>query len=269
MTLSQAGIVSINLHDTVEPQLQNGNRILERSTVTMSDGRTLQMADVYFETDAVEAAQAQAQSDAVPVAAVPPPARHQASIMVQSLLNARDPIVASMAASLVAQTSPAPAKHASVTSGRANRPAEGGAAVPAPAIHASVTSGGTKRPVKTSATGPAPAIHASVTSGRMKRPADASATPTPQRILPDVDLKQPWDTASMVLSSAPLTAPSTAVIDWSQRRAPLIERFPEIPVHAAWAVDFLGVNKNPRRDLGSLTGLSIRIPETPNRADSI
>ena len=46
MSLSQAGIGSISLQDTVEPQLQNGNLILERSLVTMSDGRTLEMADV-------------------------------------------------------------------------------------------------------------------------------------------------------------------------------------------------------------------------------
>ncbi|MDB6010978.1 MAG: hypothetical protein JWL65_3228, partial [Gammaproteobacteria bacterium] len=206
MSLSQAGIDSISLHDTVEPQLQNGNRILERSVVTMGDGRTLQMADVYFETDAAEAAQAQAQSDAVPVAPVPATTKHRASITVQSLLNARDPIVA-------------------------------------------------------------PVRHASLTSGRMVRPPEASSTPTPQRILPDIDLRQPWDQAAAVPSAEAPT--STPVIDWSRRGAPLTERFPEIPVHAPWAVDFLGVNASPQRDLGRLTGLSMRIPETPNRANSV
>jgi hypothetical protein len=216
----------------VEPQLQNGNRILERSDVTMSDGRTLEMADVYFETDAAETVRA--QTDVAQAAPVPPSARHQASITVRSLLNARDPNVAPVAASLVAQ----------------------------------VTRLGSPTPTA-SAAGPAPVRHASATSGRMKRPVEASPTPTPQRVLPDLALKQPWDPASAVPSPEPLTDPSTPVIDWSRRRAPLIERFPEIPVHAPWAVDFLGVNKNPQRDLGSLTGLRMRIPEPPNRADSI
>jgi hypothetical protein len=103
----------------------------------------------------------------------------------------------------------------------------------------------------------------------MKRPVEASPTPTPQPVLPDSDLKQPWDPASAIPPPEPLAELSTPVIDWSGRRVPLIERFPEIPVHAPWVVDFLGVNKNRQRDLGSLTGLRMRIPEPPNRADSI
>jgi hypothetical protein len=102
MSLAQAGIASISLNDTVVPQIQNGNRILERSDVTMDDGRTLQMADVYFETDAGEAAQA----------STPAPARQKASITVRSLLKARDPIVAPLQASLLTQTSVEPVKHA-------------------------------------------------------------------------------------------------------------------------------------------------------------
>jgi len=66
MSLSEAGIASLSLRDTVQPQLQNGNRILERSSVTMTDGRKLAMADVYFETDAAEASAASAGAKSMP-----------------------------------------------------------------------------------------------------------------------------------------------------------------------------------------------------------
>jgi len=102
---------------------------------------------------------------------------HQASITVRSLLNARDPILASVQASLLMETSPEPVKHAPTT------------------------------------------------------------------------------------TSAP-------VIDWSRRAAPLTERFPQTSAHAPWAVDFLGV-KDSQPDLGSLTGLRMKIPESPQGPDSI
>jgi hypothetical protein len=84
--LSEAGIGSLDVNYRLQPQLQNGNWLKERGEVTMTDGRTLAMADVYFET---ATAQAPAATTAPKVAI----GSNSASITVQSLLQVGDPIV--------------------------------------------------------------------------------------------------------------------------------------------------------------------------------
>jgi hypothetical protein len=79
-------------------------------------------------------------------------------------------------------------------------------------------------------------------------------------------LQQPWSPVPAVAATDPATTASTAVIDWSRRRTPIVERFPETRVHAPWVADFLGLDPTPpQRDLGALTRLRIT---DPNRRES-
>ena len=48
-SLAERGIASIDVNHTIAPEVQNGNWLLERGTVTFSDGHTAAMADAYFE----------------------------------------------------------------------------------------------------------------------------------------------------------------------------------------------------------------------------
>jgi hypothetical protein len=56
MTLADAGLVSLDLSYVELPSVDaNGNLHLERSSATMSDGRSVDMTDVYFNVDAADA----------------------------------------------------------------------------------------------------------------------------------------------------------------------------------------------------------------------
>src|SRR6185503_12495823 len=74
-SLSERGIAGLDTGYTVRVERQNGNRIIERSTATLDDGRTIEMSDVYFRVD--------------PAAVVPPPKERAARIVVQSQLADR------------------------------------------------------------------------------------------------------------------------------------------------------------------------------------
>jgi serine-aspartate repeat-containing protein C/D/E len=50
-SLKAAGIGSLNTGYQAIPQMQNGNLLLERSLATWTDGRTMEMVDVYFRVD--------------------------------------------------------------------------------------------------------------------------------------------------------------------------------------------------------------------------
>lgn len=53
--LGQAGISSLQVAYEISPENQNGNTLIEHSSAQFSDGRTVQMADAYFQVDAGEA----------------------------------------------------------------------------------------------------------------------------------------------------------------------------------------------------------------------
>jgi hypothetical protein len=48
-SLADFGISGLNVNHTIAPEVQNGNWLLERGTVTFKDGHTAEMADAYFE----------------------------------------------------------------------------------------------------------------------------------------------------------------------------------------------------------------------------
>jgi hypothetical protein len=50
-SLSNAGVASLNTGYEALPALQNGNVLLERSVATWTDGRSMEMVDVYFRVD--------------------------------------------------------------------------------------------------------------------------------------------------------------------------------------------------------------------------
>ncbi|HRD93463.1 MAG TPA: SdrD B-like domain-containing protein, partial [Accumulibacter sp.] len=59
MTLAEAGVASLDVHHTDLPFLDRQDNVhLERSSATMSDGRTVDMTDVYFNISADDAAAA-------------------------------------------------------------------------------------------------------------------------------------------------------------------------------------------------------------------
>jgi hypothetical protein len=71
-SLAERGIASLDTHYTVRVEMQNGNRIIERSTATLDDGRAIEMSDVYFRID--------------PAASLPSAKERAARIVVQSKL---------------------------------------------------------------------------------------------------------------------------------------------------------------------------------------
>ncbi|OGS96465.1 MAG: hypothetical protein A3H31_08415 [Gallionellales bacterium RIFCSPLOWO2_02_FULL_57_47] len=48
-SLADRGIEGLDVNHTIAPEVQNGNWLIERGTVTFSDGHTAAMADAYFE----------------------------------------------------------------------------------------------------------------------------------------------------------------------------------------------------------------------------
>jgi VCBS repeat-containing protein len=55
-TLKKAGVKSLNTGYTVREESQNGNQIIERGTATRSNGKSIEMSDVYFPTAPAEGA---------------------------------------------------------------------------------------------------------------------------------------------------------------------------------------------------------------------
>ena len=64
-SLADFGINGVNVNNTIVPEQQNGNWLLERSTVTFKDGHTAQMADAYFELGRPESKPAQGSSASI------------------------------------------------------------------------------------------------------------------------------------------------------------------------------------------------------------
>jgi hypothetical protein len=55
-SLTEGGVTSLSTRYTLAPEQQSGNWLVERSTATLADGRTVATADAYFEIDPKDAA---------------------------------------------------------------------------------------------------------------------------------------------------------------------------------------------------------------------
>ncbi len=85
-SLAEAGVASLNTGYVMKPEEQNGNLLLERGTATLSNGKTIEMADAYFRVDSASLMLPE-DRDARPVL-LPPSDERGASIVVQSVVAA-------------------------------------------------------------------------------------------------------------------------------------------------------------------------------------
>jgi hypothetical protein len=258
-TLTEAGIASLSVSYTFQPEQQNGNWLYERSSATMADGRTIAMADAYFQVEPSPGAVA-----LVPKS--PALSSHGATITVQSLLAARDSIIVPR----VGRLDPPDRAHGSM-------------------LGLSVPSNLGETVARTARYGLKPVIlppHASVsprqspisprlatgieTAVYLQRPGQAPSAPPTGQVSPPA----PSSTVAVTPESAlgmPLNPTDAAapLIDWNSRRLAPVSRPPTRPLQPAWMGALLGVNSNPTRDLGEVTGLRVQIPRAPDRDTAI
>jgi hypothetical protein len=210
-SLTQAGLASLQTGYRVDPTLQNGNWLVERSTATFSDGRSTEMVDAYF---AVEPAATRSELD------------RGATITVKSILAERNAI-------------------------RVKPP---GSADYFP--NGLGPFGGKERPTENPPT-PEPAAARDKRRLGQWRPAIDSDKYLRGQSQQGQGLQQ-----HRVETARP--EPTPAVIDWSPGARDPLMGIADWHRRFDWLPDFLGTQREEKRDLVKLTGLKVKIPSRPH-----